>query len=62
LSGRYALRERAFSITFNAGEELEGCKRLILLICNRVLSVDVSEQRVDVRLPGKIFDLCVEFD
>lgn len=62
MSGRYALREGGFTVSFNQGEELEGCKRLILLICNRVLSVDVSHERVDVHLPGKIFDLCVEFD
>lgn len=62
MSGRYELRPGAFRITFNAGEELEGCKRLLLLVCNRVLSVDVSPQRVDVRLPHSILDLCVEFD
>jgi hypothetical protein len=62
MSGRYTLREGGFTVSFNQGEELEGCKRLILLICNRVLSVDVSTERVDVHLPGRIFDLCVEFD
>ncbi len=62
MGGRYELRPGAFRITFNAGEELEGCKRLLLLVCNRVISVDVSPQRVDVRLPHSILDLCVEFD
>lgn len=62
MRGRYELRPGAFRITFNAGEELEGCKRLLLLVCNRVISVDVSPQRVDVRLPHSVLDLCVEFD
>lgn len=61
MSGRYELRPGAFAVHFNRGEELEGCKRILLLVCNRVNSVDVSDQRVDVKLPGKIFDLCVEF-
>ena len=62
MSGRYLIRPHAFNIEFNKGEELEGCKRLLMLICNRVVSVDVSSARVDVRLPGRIFDLCVEFE
>ena len=61
MSGRYELRPGAFRIDFNPGEELEGCKRLLLLICNRVVSVEVSPERVDVRAPQRIFDLCVEF-
>jgi hypothetical protein len=62
LSGRYELRPGAFQIKFNRGEELEGCKRLFILVCNRVVSVDVSGERVDVRLPSRLFDLCVEFE
>ena len=62
MSGHYAIRPNAFNITFNEGEELEGCKRLFILVCNRVVSVDVSTERVDVRLPSKLFDLCVEFE
>ncbi len=62
MSGTYTLRPGAFHIEFNNGEELEGCKRLVLLVCNRVLSVDVSDKRVDVHLPSRIFDLCVEFE
>jgi hypothetical protein len=62
MSGRYTIRPTAFQIEFNSGEELEGCKRLFVLICNRVVSVDVSSERIDVRLPSKLFDLCVEFE
>jgi hypothetical protein len=62
MSGRYRLRPGAFHIEFNRGEELEGCKRILLLVCHRVISVDVSDKRVDVRLPSKLFDLCVEFE
>ena len=62
MSGSYKIRPSSFHITFNAGEELEGCKRLFVLMCNRVVSVEVSSERVDVRLPSKLFDLCVEFE
>ena len=62
MSGRYIIRPSAFQIVFNNGEELQGCKRLFVLVCNKVVSVDVSSERVDVRLPSKLFDLCVEFE
>lgn len=62
MSGVYTLSEGAFHIEFNEGEELEGCKRLLILVCNRVLSVDVSTRRVDVHLPASFLDLCVEFE
>lgn len=62
MSGKYATNASAFKIHFNEGEELEGCKRLFVLVCNRVVSVHVSSERVDVRLPSKLFDLCVEFE
>ena len=61
VGGRYALRPGAFRVEFNAGEKLEGCKRLLLLVCNRVVSVDVYAERVDVRSPHRVIDLCVEF-
>ena len=61
VGGRYSLRPGAFRVEFNAGEELEGCKRVLLLVCNRVLSVDVSGERVEVRSPRRVFDLIVEF-
>jgi hypothetical protein len=62
MSGRYEADPSAFRITFTSGEELEGCKRLFVLVCNRVVSVDVSSTRVEVHLPSKLFDLCVEFE
>lgn len=62
MSGRYEVRPGAFTVYFDEGAELEGCKRILLLVCKRVLSVEVSGARVDVRLPGRIFDLSVEFD
>jgi hypothetical protein len=62
MSGAYSIRPGSFEIRFKEGEELEGCKRLIVLVCNRVVSVNVSGERVDVRLPSKLFDLCVEFE
>ena len=62
MSGEYELRPSAFHITFKSGEELEGCKRILVLVCNRVVSVDISSKRVEVHLPSKMFDLCVEFE
>lgn len=62
MSGRYEIYMEAFSINFNPGEELEGCRRIFLLVCNRVVGVDVSRKRVDVRMPSRMFDLCVEFE
>jgi hypothetical protein len=62
MSGRYQVRPEGFHIEFNRGEELEGCKRIVWHVCNRVITVDVSSSRVDVRLPSRLFDLCVEFD
>ena len=62
MGGRYDIRSEAFRISFNRGEELEGCRRIFLLVCNRVVSVEVSSARVDVRMPSRMFDLCVEFE
>ena len=61
VSGRYFLRPGAFRVEFNAGEELEGCKRVVLLVCNRLVSIDVSGERVEVRSRQRLFDLLVEF-
>lgn len=61
MSGRYDIQREAFSIEFKRGEELEGCRRIFLLVCNRVVGVNVSGARIDVRTPTPIFDLCVEF-
>ena len=61
VSGRYSLRPGAFRVEFNAGEELEGCKRVVLLVCNRINSIDVSGARVEVRSHRRLFDLLVEF-
>ena len=61
VGGRYSLRPGAFRVEFDAGEELEGCKRVVLLVCNRVISVDVSAERVEVRAPRRLFDLVVDF-
>lgn len=62
MSGTYELRPGAFRIIFKRGEELEGCKRLLILVCNRVVRVDVSSTRVDVELPSRLLHLCVEFE
>lgn len=62
MSGKYTVREGGFHIDFNEGEELEGCKRVLLLICNRILSVDVSEKQVRTRAPNPLFDLVVDFE
>jgi hypothetical protein len=61
VGGRYEILPEAFRVTFRRGEELEGCKRLGILICNRVTAVEVTPRRVDVHLPVKFLNLCVEF-
>ena len=62
MSGRYEIYTDGFRVLFNEGEELEGCKRLVLLVCNRIVTVDVTTERIYAHAPVKLFDLCVEFD
>ena len=62
MSGKYEINAEAFRIEFNEGEELEGCKRILILICNNVRSVDISSKQVHVGFSNKMFDLCVEFE
>ena len=62
LGGRYEVLADSFRVEFDEGEELEGCKRLVVLACNRVRSVEVTPRRVDVHMNVKMLDLCVEFD
>lgn len=62
LGGRYEVSEDSFRVDFDRGEELEGCKRLVVLVCNRVRSVEVTPRRVDVHLNVRALDLCVEFE
>ena len=62
MSGTYQLQTDGFRIIFNEGEELEGCKKILVLVCNRVLSVEVTTSRVDINLSNKILNLCVEFE
>jgi hypothetical protein len=62
LGGRYEVSADSFRVKFNAGEELEGCKRVVVLVCNRVRSVEVTPRRVDVHLNVRVLDLCVEFE
>ena len=61
LCGRYGVTPESFRVTFTPGAELEGCKRVLLLVCNRVVSVEVAHDRVDVRSQRRLFDLLVEF-
>ncbi len=62
VSGRYEVGPDSFRVAFDHGAELEGCKRLLILVCNRVLAVEVTPRRVDVRLPVSVLNLCVEFE
>lgn len=62
MSGKYEIGADTFRIEFNEGEELEGCKRILVLICNEVRSVEVSPKQVYVGFSSKMFDLCVEFE
>jgi hypothetical protein len=63
MSGRYEIYTGGFLVAFTDGEELEGCKRLLLLICNRIASVNVSQERVYTRsVKSRMFDLLIEFE
>lgn len=61
MSGRYELFADGFRVNFNEGENLEGCKRLLILICNSIVSVDVTTERIYARGAVRLFDLLVEF-
>jgi hypothetical protein len=59
--GRYTILPQAFRITFAPGAELEGCKRVLITVCNRLTSVTIAHNRVAVRSQHRLFDLLVEF-
>ncbi|MBA2339796.1 MAG: hypothetical protein H0V88_05335 [Pyrinomonadaceae bacterium] len=62
MSGRYEVFADGFRVLFNEGEELEGCKRLFLLVCNRIITVDVTTERIYAHAHVKLLDMCVEFN
>ena len=62
MSGRYELYDGGFLVAFDDEEELEGCKRVLVNVCNRLESVNVSTERVYIRaVKSRMFDLLVEF-
>jgi hypothetical protein len=61
LNGRYTVGAQSFRVAFTPGAELEGCKRLVVLVCNRLTTIEVADDRVDVRSHLRLFDLLVEF-
>ena len=62
MSGRYELYDDGFFVAFGDEEELEGCKWVLVNICNRLESVNVSRERIHIRaLKSRMFDLLVEF-
>ena len=62
MGGRYELFDGGFRITFTENEELMGCKRVLVLICHRILSVDVTTTHIHTHAPNRMFDLFIEFD
>lgn len=63
MHGTYSLPDAdSFRIDFAEGAGLEGCKRILVLICNRVLWIEVSASRVDIKTPNRMSDLSVVFD
>lgn len=62
MNGVYEVFDDGFRITFNENAELLGCKRVVVLICNRVTSVDVTRRFVRANAAQKMFDLLIEFD
>ncbi|HEX8071965.1 MAG TPA: hypothetical protein VF546_18600 [Pyrinomonadaceae bacterium] len=61
LAGRYAVAADSVRVTFTPGAELEGCKRVLLLVCNRLASVEITHAHVEARSHHRVFDLLVEF-
>ncbi|MCP9494711.1 MAG: hypothetical protein MSG64_09675 [Pyrinomonadaceae bacterium MAG19_C2-C3] len=62
MSGRYELFDSGFRITFTENEQLLGCKRILVLICHRITSVDVTTTHIHTHAPNRMFDLFIEFE
>jgi hypothetical protein len=58
LSGDYITTPTSFSLKFEKGSALRGCKRIFVLICQDIIKIDADEHKLYIDLPGEKYDLC----
>jgi hypothetical protein len=58
LSGEYITTPISFSLKFEKGSALRGCKRIFVLICQDINKIDADEHKLYIDLPGEKYDLC----
>jgi hypothetical protein len=58
LAGDYITTPTSFSLKFEKGSALRGCKRIFVLICQDIVKIDADEHKLYIDLPGEKHDLC----
>jgi len=58
LSGDYVTTPTSFSLKFERGSALRGCKRVFVLICQDIIKIDADEHKLYIDLPDEKYDLC----
>jgi hypothetical protein len=61
LSGDYITTPTSFSLKFEKGSALRGCKRIFVLICQDIIKIDADEHKLYIDLPGEKYDLCFTY-
>ena len=58
LSGDYITTPTSFTLKFEKGSALRGCRRIFVLICQDIIKIDADEHKLYIDLPGEKYDLC----
>ena len=58
LSGDYITTPTSFTLKFEKGSALRGCRRIFVLICQDIIKIDAGEHKLYIDLPGEKYDLC----
>jgi hypothetical protein len=58
LSGDYITTPTSFTLKFEKGAALRGCKRIFVLICQDIIKIDADEHKLYIDLPGEKYDIC----
>jgi hypothetical protein len=61
LAGTYITTTTSFTLKFEKGSALRGCKRIFVLICQDIIKIDASEHKLYIDLPGEKYDLCFTY-
>lgn len=61
LAGTYVTTQSSFTLKFDEGAALRGCKRIFVLICQDIIKIDADEHKLYIDLPGEKYDLCFVF-